>query len=139
MAVPDLPDRVDALEQLQDQQRRLNEQLLLLNARLRDDQDRTVLTHQRAETILLRLDEERARHAARLDTLGAQLTALTQTQAAALASLQRAQDLHDATLRRHGEFLERDEARMAQHEAQMAELRQILQAIKDLLPRGNGH
>jgi len=26
-----------------------------------------------------------------------------------------------------------------QHEERMAELRQILQAIKDMLPRGNGH
>jgi hypothetical protein len=77
-----------------------------------------------------------------------------------LTLLERAQLLHDATLRRHGDILdqhaeamvalrgiqERQERLMetltgiaAQHQEQMQELRQILQAIKDMLDRGNGH
>jgi hypothetical protein len=84
-----------------------------------------------------------------------------------LTILERAQLLHDATLRRHGEMLDRHEEMLAQHAAnmrrlteiqerqerlmeslagiaahhneQMAELRQLLQAIKDMLDRGNGH
>ena len=91
-----------------------------------------------------------------------------------LTILERAQLLHDATLRRHGEILDRHEDSRLQHEAQMArmevlmeqqqrlqgELREIadrltqrqdhheevmlrlaqtLDAIKDLLDRGNGH
>ena len=71
MAVPDLPDRVTLLERLQDQQARLNDQLIDITARL---------------------GEEHALAAARLQ----------------------------------------------RHEEQMAELRQILQAIKDLLERRNG-
>jgi hypothetical protein len=71
MAVPDLPDRVTLLERLQDQQARLNDQLIEITARL---------------------GEEHALYAARLQ----------------------------------------------RHEEQMAELRQILQAIKDLLERRNG-
>jgi len=71
MAVPDLPDRVTLLERLQDQQARLNDQLIEITARL---------------------GEEHALSATRLQ----------------------------------------------RHEEQMAELRQILQAIKDLLERRNG-
>jgi hypothetical protein len=105
-----------------------------------------------------------------------------------LTILERAQLLHDATLRRHGEMLERHadtmvelrsiqerqerlmetltaiatqheahletlttiagqhEARLetlttlaAQHEERMARLQQTLDAIKDMLDRGNGH
>ncbi len=84
-----------------------------------------------------------------------------------LTILERAQLLHDATLRRHGEMLDqhadslaRHETAMAelrgiqerqerlmetlttiatQHEERMAELHQLLQAIKDMLERGNGH
>jgi hypothetical protein len=71
MAVPDLPDRVTLLERLQDQQARLNDQLIEITARL---------------------SEEHTLYAARLQ----------------------------------------------RHEEQMAEMRQILQAIKDLLERRNG-
>jgi len=91
-----------------------------------------------------------------------------------LTILERAQLLHDATLRRHGEMLERHadtlvelrsiqerqerlmetlttivvqhEARLetltalaVQHDERMATLQQTLDAIKDLLDRGNGH
>jgi hypothetical protein len=77
-----------------------------------------------------------------------------------LTILERAQLLHDATLRRHGEMLdthavalaelrgiqERQERLMetltaiaAQHEERMAKLQQTLDAIKDMLDRGNGH
>ena len=77
-----------------------------------------------------------------------------------LTILERAQLLHDATLRRHSELLdthaeamtllrgiqERQERLMetlttiaAQHEARMAALQQTLDAIKDMLDRGNGH
>jgi hypothetical protein len=72
MAVPDLPDRVALLERLQEQQARLNDQLIEITARL---------------------GEEHALYAERLQ----------------------------------------------RHEEQMAQLRAILQAIKDMLPRGNGH
>ena len=84
-----------------------------------------------------------------------------------LTLLERAQLLHDATLRRHGELMdrhadtlarhgeqmallraiqERQEHLMetltgiaAQHEERMARLQQTLDAIKDMLERGNGH
>lgn len=91
-----------------------------------------------------------------------------------LTLLERAQLLHDATLRRHGEILDRHEDALARHEQQMAQLRglmeqqqrlqtelrtiadtlaqrqdshdevmrhlaQTLDAIKDMLNRGNGH
>ena len=77
-----------------------------------------------------------------------------------LTILERAQFLHDATLRRHGEMLdqhaeamgelrriqERQERLMetlttiaTQHAERMATLQQTLDAIKDLLDRGNGH
>ena len=83
-----------------------------------------------------------------------------------LTILERAQLLHDATLRRHGEMLDRlEDARVqhaeamqelrglqerqehlletltgiaAQHEERMAALQQTLNAIKDLLERRNG-
>lgn len=74
--------------------------------------------------------------------------------------LERAQLLHDATLRRHGEMLERHADTLVvlhgiqerqerlmetlttivvQHDERMATLQQTLDAIKDLLDRGNGH
>lgn len=77
-----------------------------------------------------------------------------------LTILERAQLLHDATLRRHGEMLDRHAEAMvalrgiqerqerlletlttiaAQHEERMAKLQQTLDAIKDMLERGNGH
>ncbi len=84
-----------------------------------------------------------------------------------LTLLERAQQLHDATLRRHGEMLDRHEtsrlrhevelvhlreiqerqerlmetltAIAGQHEERMAKLQQTLDAIKDMLDRGNGH
>jgi hypothetical protein len=77
-----------------------------------------------------------------------------------LTILERAQLLHDATLRRHGEMLdthaaalvevrqiqERQERLMetltqiaAQHDERMEKLQQTLDAIKDMLDRGNGH
>jgi hypothetical protein len=77
-----------------------------------------------------------------------------------LTLLERAQLLHDATLRRHGEMLDTHAAALAelrgiqerqerlmetltaiagQHEERMATLQQTLDAIKDLLDRGNGH
>jgi hypothetical protein len=91
-----------------------------------------------------------------------------------LTLLERAQLLHDATLRRHGEMLDRHADHMAhleilmeqqlqnqtalreiadrlaqqqaeqatrldRHDETMVSLAQTLAAIKDLLPRGNGH
>ena len=77
-----------------------------------------------------------------------------------LTILERAQLLHDATLRRHGEMRdqhaeamgelrriqERQERLMetltgiaAQHQDRMDKLQQTLDAIKDMLDRGNGH
>jgi uncharacterized protein YukE len=77
-----------------------------------------------------------------------------------LTMLERAQLLHEATLRRHGEMLdqhaeamgelrriqERQERLMetltglaAQHQDRMDKLQQTLDAIKDMLDRGNGH
>jgi hypothetical protein len=77
-----------------------------------------------------------------------------------LTILERAQLLHDATLRRHGDMLdahaeamvelrgiqERQERLMetltgiaAQHQERMDRLQQTLDAIKDMLDRGNGH
>jgi len=84
-----------------------------------------------------------------------------------LTILERAQLLHDATLRRHGELLDRlEDVRMqhvetmqelrgiqeqqeqllatltgiaAQHQERMDRLQQTLDAIKDMLDRGNGH
>ena len=83
-----------------------------------------------------------------------------------LTLLERAQLLHDATLRRHGQMLDRHEERMGAHEMRMAahelhmaslsrlaeqqtqnlirltdiatRLEPTLQAIKDMLDRGNG-
>ena len=78
-----------------------------------------------------------------------------------LTILERAQLLHDATLRRHGDMLDRHEASLANHAEHMARLDALLeqqarimatltevsarlettqQAILDLLRRGgNGH
>jgi hypothetical protein len=77
-----------------------------------------------------------------------------------LTILERAQLLHDATLRRHGDMLdqhaeamvalrgiqERQERLMetlttiaTQHQERMDRLQQTLDAIKDMLDRGNGH
>jgi len=84
-----------------------------------------------------------------------------------LTILERAQLLHDATLRRHGEILDRHDehlallrglmeqqartqtalseiaARLTQrqdhHEEVMLRLAQTLDAIRDMLDRGNGH
>ena len=91
-----------------------------------------------------------------------------------LTLLERAQLLHDATLRRHGEMLDRHEDQLIEHAARMARLEtlmhdqhrlqgelraiaehltqrqdshdevmrhlaQTLDAIKDMLDRGNGH
>jgi hypothetical protein len=77
-----------------------------------------------------------------------------------LTILERAQLLHDATLRRHGEMLDDQADRMAQHAESIALLRGIaerqdrtlllladvsdrlertMQAIKDMRDRGNGH
>ena len=77
-----------------------------------------------------------------------------------LTLLERAQLLHDATLRRHSEMLdqhaeamgelrriqERQERLMetltglaTQHHERMDKLQQTLDAIKDMLDRGNGH
>jgi hypothetical protein len=92
MAVPDLPDRVDLLERLQEQQARLNDQLLTLTARLGEEHALYAKRQARDELILGHLAAAHALH----------------------------------------------EARLAQHEEEMAALRAILQAIKDLLPRGNG-
>ncbi len=80
--------------------------------------------------------------------------------------LERAQQLHDATLRRHGEMLDRHEDNLIQHafamgelrsiqerqerlmetlthiamqhDERMAKLQQTLDAIKDMLDRPNG-
>lgn len=84
-----------------------------------------------------------------------------------LTLLERAQLLHDATLRRHGEILDRHDEHLAllrglmeqqartqtalseiadrltqrqdQHEEVMLRLAQTLDAIRDMLDRGNGH
>ena len=70
-----------------------------------------------------------------------------------LTILERAQLLHDATLRRHSDMLDRHAERIALLEGLMeqqirnqtllaevsARLETTLQAIKDLLDRGNGH
>jgi hypothetical protein len=70
-----------------------------------------------------------------------------------LTILERAQLLHDATLRRHGEMLDRHDEQIAllrsllerQTQTQQdlaatqAKLTETLDAIKDLLGRGNGH
>jgi uncharacterized phage infection (PIP) family protein YhgE len=77
-----------------------------------------------------------------------------------LTILERAQLLHDATVRRHGDLLDDHAERLDQHAAQMALLRDLLErqtktqqdlaatqaqlaetldAIKDMLGRGNGH
>jgi hypothetical protein len=84
-----------------------------------------------------------------------------------LTLLERAQLLHDATMRRHGEILDRHEDRIARlealmeqqhhlqgelraiaehlaqrqdsHDEVMRHLAQTLDAIKDMLDRGNGH
>jgi hypothetical protein len=77
-----------------------------------------------------------------------------------LTILERAQLLHDAALRRHGAILDQHAEAMVemrhiqeqqerlmetltgiatQHEERMAKLQQTLDAIRDLLDRGNGH
>ena len=77
-----------------------------------------------------------------------------------LTLLERAQLLHDATLRRHGEMLDvhaeamtelrgiqERQARLlealttiaTQHQERMDALQQTLNVIKDMLDRGNGH
>jgi len=62
-----------------------------------------------------------------------------------LTILERAQQLHDATLRRHGDMLERHEVALVhlrdiqeRQERLMETLAAILAAIKDMLDRGNG-
>ena len=85
MATPDLPDRLDLLERLQNQQARLNDQLITLTARLGDEHalyaDALALHDQRlarADAILERLDAESARHADRLAQHEAQMAELRQ-------------------------------------------------------------
>jgi len=63
-----------------------------------------------------------------------------------LTILERAQLLHDATLRRHGEMLDRHEGSRLQHAAQMARMETLMEQqhhlqaeLKDLLDRLNGH
>jgi hypothetical protein len=77
-----------------------------------------------------------------------------------LTILERAQLLHDATLRRHGDILDHQEDSLTHHAARLAlleglmaeqtriltvltevsaRLETTLHAIKDLLDRGNGH
>ena len=70
-----------------------------------------------------------------------------------LTILERAQLLHDATLRRHGEMLDHHDEQMALLRALLerqvatqqdlattqAKLAETLDAIKDMLDRGNGH
>ena len=77
-----------------------------------------------------------------------------------LTLLEQAQLLHNATLRRHGDMLDQHAEAMgalrrlqerqehlletltsiaSQHEERMTTLQQTLDAIKDLLDRGNGH
>jgi len=77
-----------------------------------------------------------------------------------LTLLERAQLLHDATLRRHSAMLDQHADTLARHEMTMVALREIqarqqslietltgitatltqtLAAIKDMLDRGNGH
>ena len=74
--------------------------------------------------------------------------------------LRRVQELHDATLRRHGEMLDRLDDAVDRHESRLqaladlaarqqtlletltqvaSALQQTLAAIKDMLERGNGH
>jgi hypothetical protein len=50
-----------------------------------------------------------------------------------LTLLERAQLLHDATLRRHGEMLDRHEDSRLQHEAQMARMEAQQATLNDLL------
>jgi hypothetical protein len=50
-----------------------------------------------------------------------------------LTILERAQLLHDATLRRHGEMLDRHEDSRLQHEAQMARMEAQQATLNDLL------
>jgi hypothetical protein len=82
------------------------------------------------------------------------------TLAERLTILERAHLLHDATLRRHGDMLDGHDERLHQHAEQMqalhalmarqvhtqqdlaatqARLAETLDAIKDMLDRGNGH
>jgi len=77
-----------------------------------------------------------------------------------LRPLERAQLLHDATLRRHGEMLDTHATAQAEmrllltrqqqmqadvltllagHQERMDRLEALMQALKDLLDRGNGH
>ncbi len=64
-----------------------------------------------------------------------------------LTILERAQLLHDATLRRHGEIVDRHEERIARLEGLVTQLTDIsarlettMHAVLDLLRRGqNGH
>jgi hypothetical protein len=59
-----------------------------------------------------------------------------------LTILERAQLLHDATLRRHGEMLDHHEEQIQTQQdlvATQAKLAETLDAIKDMLGRGNGH
>jgi hypothetical protein len=59
-----------------------------------------------------------------------------------LTILERAQLLHDATLRRHGAMLETHAETLTvlrDIQERQERLQQTLDAIKDLLDRGNGH
>jgi len=113
MATPDLPDRVDLLERLQDQHARVHDQLIAVTARLGE-------AHRLDAEIVARLNQAQALHGAILERVAYE------------------QSLHAQRMTRSEEILIRLEQASAQQAARLERLDQILQAITDLLPRRNG-
>jgi hypothetical protein len=66
------------------------------------------------------------------------LAAIAQQHDARLAALEHMIQQHDARLAVLNDLAARHDVRMAQQAEQMARLQQILEAIRDMLDRGNG-
>jgi hypothetical protein len=87
-------------------------------------------------------EDARVQHAAQLARLDALAERQQQLQAdlhALMAGVLSRQDTQTLRLERHAERMAALEALAAQHQERMDKLQQVLDAIKDMLDRGNGH
>ncbi len=114
-------DDMAAMKRLSDQQLALNDQLSAITARLGHEQGISA-------EIVTRLNRGQALHDVILEHL-AQEQALHRD----------AMALHAERLARYDAILTRLDAESARHAERLARLDQILQAIRDMLERGNGH
>lgn len=121
-------DQLATLQRLSDQQAILNAQLLQLTARLAEEQGHHADALFRADVAVRSLQQEQDRHAERLERSEMLLSAL------ASEHMEHAERLYHYDI-----IIARLDEESARHAERMERLDQILQAIKDMLDRGNGH